>query len=61
MINKRIEKGTHEAILKLLYYKTNNNAYINILNDFSQFIKLNNFNYLTACYYFIDLYNNLKN
>ena len=61
MINKTIEKDTHRAVLNLLYYKTNNAGYINILNDFSQFIKINNFTYITACYYLIDTYNNLKN
>ena len=58
MINKTIEKDTHKAVLKLLYYKTNNSAYINILNDFNQFIKINNLTYITACYYLIDTYNN---
>ena len=60
MINKTIEKETHRAVLNLLYYKTNNAGYINILNDFSQFIKINNFTYITACYYLIDTYNNLN-
>lgn len=60
MINKTIEKDTHKAVLNLLYYKTNNAGYINILNDFSQFIKINNFTYITACYYLIDTYNNLN-
>lgn len=61
MINKTIEKDTHRAVLNLLYYKTNNAGYINILNDFNQFIKINNLTYITACYYLIDTYNNLKN
>ena len=60
MINKTIEKETHRAVLNLLYYKTSNAGYINILNDFSQFIKINNFTYITACYYLIDTYNNLN-
>jgi len=61
MINKTIAKGTHKAILNLLYYKTNNAGYINILNEFSQFMKINNFTYITACHYLINTYNNLKN
>jgi hypothetical protein len=61
MINKTIEKGTHKAVLNLLYYKTNNSAYINILNEFRQFMKINNFTYISACHYLINTYNNLKN
>jgi Tfp pilus assembly protein PilZ len=60
MINKKIENGTHQSILSLLYKKTDNSAYIEIMNNFSLFIKTNNFTYITACYYFIDLYNDYK-
>ena len=46
MINKKIEKGTHKAVLNLLYYKTNNAGYINVLHEFNQFMKINNFTYI---------------
>lgn len=53
---KTIKKNAHIEILNLLYYKTNNAAYINILNEFNQFMKINNFTYITACYYLINTY-----
>ena len=46
MINKTIAKGTHKAVLNLLYYKTNNAGYINILNEYckksSKYNEMNN-------------------
>lgn len=58
MITKKIEKNTHLSILNILYRETNNVAYLRLQSEFYSFILTNNFTYITACYYFIDLYNN---
>lgn len=59
MINKRIEKDTHISILNMLYRATDNPIYTRLQAEFSTFISCNNMTYITACYYFIDEYNNL--
>lgn len=59
MISKKIEKNTHVSILTLLYKKTSNAGYINLIHNFSAFMINNNLSYFMACYYFIDQYNNI--
>lgn len=60
MISKKIEKNTHRSILTLLYRNTSNAGYIDLIHNFSAFMINNNLTYITACYYFIDQYNNIK-
>lgn len=57
MISKKIEKDTHTAILTMLHRRSNNVAYLRLINEFSEFMKYNDFTYIEACHYFIDQYN----
>lgn len=57
-ISGKIEKNTHRAILELLYKKTGNIAYLGILHNFSAWLSINNFTYISGCLYFINEFNN---
>jgi hypothetical protein len=56
-ISGKIEKDTHRAILMLLFKRSNNAAYLNILENFSVFMSINNMTYISACLYFINEFN----